>query len=373
MASGQSGKIATPDGIVVGKRHASGFVTLARPAQLNAINDAMRTRIADAMRGWTRDPEVYALVIEATGSSVFSAGGDIRELALLAKDQPVTARASMAAEYRLNWALECFSKPTVALIDGLVVGSGVGLTQYGTHRVAGERYAFAMPEAAIGLFPDVGVASVLARLPNAIGIYLGLTGRRVGRADAYRLGLVTHCVSASSFTDIAERLASADPVDPLLDGLHTDPGSGELSELEPVIAEVFSGQDVAEIMRRLDTMRGGRSEVAVWAGAVHAELSQCAPMSLAVTLEHLRRVGEEDLRDTLSRDYRLACRFLAAADFVEGVRAMLVDKDRQPLRRPADLAAIAPTDVAAYFAPLDPGEELHLPSRAQMQDLRSGT
>ncbi len=184
--------------------------------------------MADAFPRWSRDPEIYAVVIRSSSPRAFCAGGDVRELAEWGSKRRPEAIKSLAAEYALNWLLECFMKPTVSLMDGVVVGSGVGISLYGTHRVAGERYSFAMPETGIGLFPDVGVSWAFARMPDAIGMYLGLTGRAIGRADAYRLGLATHCIPASRFEEIRAGLADADPVDPLLDGRHEDPGRGEL-------------------------------------------------------------------------------------------------------------------------------------------------
>ena len=176
---------------------AAGIVTLNRPRALNALTAAMRAQIAAAFAAWTRDPQVYAAVIVSATDRAFCAGGDVREMVELGKSRPEEARRSIAAEYALNWQLDCFTKPTVSLIDGMVMGSGVGITLYGTHRVAGERYRFAMPETGIGLFPDDGVSWAFARMPDEIGMYLALTGRAIGRADAYRLGLVTHCAAGS--------------------------------------------------------------------------------------------------------------------------------------------------------------------------------
>src|SRR6185295_1889291 len=181
---------------------AAGVVTLSRPRALNALTTAMRARIAEAFAAWARDPRVYAAVIVSATDRAFCAGGDVREMAECGRRDAGEARLSLAAEYALNWQLDCFTKPTVSLIDGVVMGSGVGLTLYGTHRAAGENYQFAMPETGIGLFPDDGVGWAFARMPDEIGMYLALTGRAIGRADAYRLGLVTHCLPAASFPDI---------------------------------------------------------------------------------------------------------------------------------------------------------------------------
>ncbi len=165
-------------------------------------------------------------LIGSSSERAFCAGGDVREMAEWGRTRMAEARQSLAAEYALNWALDRFVKPTVSLIDGVVMGGGVGISLYGTHRVAGERYRFAMPETGIGLFPDDGVSHVLARMPDEIGMYLALTGRSVGPADAYRLELVTHCIPARQFAEIQAAVREADPVDPVLDTRHEEPGPG---------------------------------------------------------------------------------------------------------------------------------------------------
>jgi enoyl-CoA hydratase len=272
----------------------------------------------------------------------------------------------MAAEYALNWRLDCFTKPTVALMDGAVMGSGVGITLYGTHRVAGERYRFAMPECGIGLFPDDGVSWALARLPDAIGMYLALTGRSIGRGDAYRLGLVTHCIPAARFGEIRRALAEADPVDPLLDARHEEPDGGDLEPLRETIARSFGAASVAEIVARLEAERGAAR---AWAEGVLADIGRCSPTSLEVTFRHVREAAGLDLAVTLARDYRLACRFLAGHDFYEGVRAALIDRDRAPQWRPGRLAEVSLATLEAYFAPLE-RSELQLASRGEMQAVR---
>jgi enoyl-CoA hydratase len=235
--------------ILIGVEGATAVVTLNRPQALNALTDAMRLELAAALPRWVRAPEVYALVIASSSERAFCAGGDVREMAELGRSRIAEARRALADEYTLNWSLDRFTKPTIALIDGIVMGGGVGL--YGTHRVAGERYRFAMPETGIGLFPDDGVSSVLARLPDEIGMYLALTGRTIGRADAYHLGLATHCIPAAQFGEIRAAIADADPVDPILDSRHEDPGRGELDELRPAIAGCFSADSAQGVLERL--------------------------------------------------------------------------------------------------------------------------
>lgn len=348
---------------------ATAVVTFNRCSARNAITDSIRGQLAAAYPRFARDAQVYAVVLKSACPGVFSAGGDVREMAALARSDAAAARALMAREYALNWLHECFSKPTVSLIDGVVMGTGVGVTLYGTHRVAGEGYRFAMPETQLGFFPDDGVALAFARMPHEMGVFLALTGRAIGRADAFRLGLVTHCIGAMQFSGIETKLANAETVDPLLDGWHEEPGAGEIENRSELIAEWFSGNNVATIVRRIEkasVRSGAHSE---FAAGVLADLNRASPLSLAVTLRHIREARDLDLRLVLVRDYRLASRFLDDSDFREGVRALLVDKDRKPRWRPSSLAALAAHAVDCYFAPM-PGAELNLPTRQEMQAAR---
>jgi enoyl-CoA hydratase len=345
---------------------AAGVVALNRPRALNALTSAMRAEIAGAFAAWSNDPQAYAAVIVSANERAFCAGGDVREMVECGRRDREAARRLLAAEYALNWQLDCFSKPTVSLMDGMVMGSGVGITLYGTHRVAGERYRFAMPECGIGLFPDDGVSWVLARLPDEIGMYLALTGRSVGRADAYRLGLVTHAIPAARFAEIRLAVADADPVDPVLDSRHEDPGPGEIEALREAIARCFAADDVEGIIARLEAERGGEQS---WAEGVLKDLGRCSPTSLKVTHRHVRLVKELDLGATLAQDYRLACRFMDGHDFYEGVRAALIDRDQSPRWQPDRLADVSEAAVARYFEPLD-GAELQLATRAEMQAVR---
>jgi len=353
--------------IRTGIEGAAGIVTLDRPRALNALTTAMRAEIAAAFAAWARDPQVYAAVIVSATDRAFCAGGDVREMVEWGKARPGDARQSLAAEYSLNWQLDCFIKPTVSLIDGVVMGSGVGITLYGTHRVAGERYRFAMPETGIGLFPDDGVSWAFARMPDAIGMYLALTGRAIGRADAYRLGLVTHCVPAARFTEVRAAISDADPVDPVLDSRHEDPGLGEIDALRPAIARCFDKGSVEAIISALGAERG---ETEVWAKGVLQDLQRCSPTSLKVTHRHVRALGGLDLSATLKLDFGLACRFMQAHDFYEGVRASLIERDHAPRWQPQSLGGVSDAAVDAYFALLG-ADDLPLASRAEMQAVRS--
>ena len=341
------------------------LITLNRPRALNALNETMRGELAAAYPRFARDARIYAVVIQSGSEKVFSAGGDVRELVGWGREDRERARKAFADEYTLDWLHECFSKPTISLIDGAVMGSGVGITLYGTHRVAGPRYKFAMPECAIGLFPDVGVAHALARLPGAIGMYLGLTGRAIGRADAYALGLVTHCIAPERYGEIKAALVDTWPVDPLLDERHVDPGPGELAAYTGLIARCFAAGTVEEIVAHLNEITTERD----WAQSVLADLKARSPLSLKVTHRHIREAAARDLRQTLTIDYRLACRFLDGHDFYEGVRAALIDKDGKPVWRPERLEDVSAAMVDDFFAPMG-SAELVLPTRQEMQAAR---
>ena len=343
-------------------------VTLARPRALNALTCAMRAKLSERLWAYARDPQVYAVAIQSESPRAFSSGSDVREVFSLARADLAQGKKTFADEYALNWQCECFSKPVVSLIDGMVMGGGVGISLYGTHRVAGEGYSFAMPETMIGLFPDVGVCHALARLSDHVGMYLGLTGRSIGRADAYALELVTHCIDRVHFDGIKAALADTWPVDTVLDERHVEPGPGDLAPYRHVIADCFSAPTVEEIVSRLGVVEGTQRD---WAQAVVADLAKRSPLSLKITHRHIREARARDLRQTLQVDYRLAVRMLeAGGDFFEGVRAAIIDKDGAPAWSPARLEDVTEAIVSSYFAPLGDGE-LVLPTREEMQALRA--
>jgi enoyl-CoA hydratase len=246
------------------------------------------------------------------------------------------------------------------------MGSGAGLSAFNTHRVAGENYKWAMPETKIGLFPDVGIARILAKMPWPVGIYLGLTGRSIGRADAQWLGLVTHCIPPSTFPDILSKLTNAEPVDPILDGLNKKLEPGDLQKERDHINEHFSEPTLDGIFRSLARAESKGSE---WAGRTLVGLKQCAPLSLAITLRHIQAALSLDIRQTLIQDYRLAVRCLENHDFHEGVRALLRDKDGKPDWQSESYEDISNHVLDEYFAPLPDGD-LELPSRIEMQAAR---
>ncbi len=353
--SADSGAVGSGSDISFEKSGCAGVITLDRPKALNALNDAMRAGFDPNLRAWAVDPDIYGVIIRSGNDRAFCVGGDVRELIGLGRQGG--GQASLAREYALNWRLERYTKPVISLINGMMMGSGVGLTRYNTHRVAGENYSFAMPEAAIGFFPDVGATWFLSQLDDEVGIYLGLTGASIGRAEAFALGLVSHVIDGDRFGEIEAACGDADPIDPVLDDMHRDPGPGELADLREVIRVCFSAPTVEEIVARVEAVQnsgaGGRP---AWREETLDALSKNSPTALKVTLRQLRQGRGLDLEAALKLEYRLAVRFLKGQDFYEGVRAHLIDKDRNPVWQPQRLADVREDMVAAYFAPLDEGE-----------------
>ena len=348
-------------GLVMTRHGAAAVITIDRAARLNAIDTSMRRLLGRALADFSDDLLLYGVVIRAAPARAFCAGGDIMELLTQVQNHPSDAFASIAQECALVWRLECFGKPIVSFIDGAVIGSGVGLTLFGTHRVAGPGYRFQMPETAIGLVPDCGLAHVFARLPQQIGVYLGLTGRAIGRADAWRLGLVTHCIASERFGEIEAGFADADPIDPLLDDRHETPGPAPIDAHAEVIERCFAAGTVEEIVSRLHSERTDPE----WCAGVLADLARRAPLSLKVTLRHIRRCRDLDLRQTLIVDHRIACRMLVRRDFASGVRALLIDRTAAPSWRPQRLEDVSETMVEGVLAPM-PGNELVLPTIGEM-------
>ncbi len=188
--------------LLVAKNNRTGRLTLNRPEALNALSYGMFEGLSAALADWQKDPQIYAVLLEAVGERFFCAGGDIREVHERAQKDPEEAARFLKREYRYNWQLDNFTKPHIALLNGKVLGGGVGISLYGTHRVAGEQFSLAMPETAIGFIPDVGGSWFLGHLPNSLGLYLALTGRPVARADALALGLVTHTIDSKDYPQI---------------------------------------------------------------------------------------------------------------------------------------------------------------------------
>jgi enoyl-CoA hydratase len=343
--------------ILFERRGAAGLITLNRPQALNAVNHAMVTALAARLEEWASDPAVTRVIIRAAGERAFSAGGDIRALYELGR---AGRQADMLPfwrdEYRLNSFIKHYPKPYVALIDGIVMGGGVGISVHGSHRVAGEKFQFAMPEVGIGFFPDVGATWFLPRLPGEIGAYGALTGERLRAADSLAAGVATHHVAATRFPDLIAALAGTVPVDAVLAAFAEPAGEGALAPLRPAIARLFAADRVEEILAALDAAGGPH---AGWAGKTAAAIRAKSPTSLKVALAQVRRGADWSFSQCMRAEFRIVSRIVYGHDFYEGVRATIIDKDNAPRWRPADLAGVTERAVEDHFAALE--EELALP------------
>ena len=347
--------------ILFERRGAAGMVTLNRPKALNAVTHAMVTALRQQLDAWAGDPAITRVVVTATGDRAFSVGGDIRDLADLGK----TGRHEEALqfwrdEYPLNVAIKNYCKPYVALIDGMVMGGGVGVAVHGSHRVAGDRFEFAMPEVGIGFFPDVGATWFLPRMPCELGTYCGLTGERFGVADALAARLATHRIPSARFPALLDGLSGTVSVDALLAAFAEPAGEGPLMARRAVIDRLFTGSSVEGILDAFDREAAAGGADAEWAAKTAATMRTKSPLSLKIALAQVRRGASMDFETCMATEFRIVSRVIHGHDFYEGVRAVIVDKDNRPRWRPATLAEVSDAEVDRHFAPLGNGE-LRLP------------
>lgn len=341
--------------ILFERRGGAGLVTLNRPRALNALTLAMIEALHARLDAWARDDSIACIVVRGRGGRAFCAGGDVRSLYDLHRAGRVAeTRPFWLAEYRLVARVARYPKPYISLIDGLVMGGGVGISLHGSHRVSGDSYSLAMPEVGIGLFPDVGMTYALPRLPGRTGSYLALTGARIGAGDALAVGLATHHAAAADFDAIVEALAEGEAIDAVL-RRHAapPPAAGPLVAERAVIDAAFAGESVPAVLARLDEAAAAGS---VFAGETAALMRTRSPTSLCIAHEQMRRGPDLDCATAILTEFRLAIRAMQGADFFEGVRAMLVDKDGAPSWQPAELDAVSPEAIQAAFRPLPDAE-----------------
>ncbi len=321
-------------------------VTLNRPAALNAIAMGMYRGLSDGLEAWLDDPSVRVVVVRGAGDRAFSAGGDIR---MLYEARRRGDQAFLADVFKLEYALDRFihryPKPYVPLMDGLVMGGGCGLSVHGSHRVVTERTALAMPETAIGFFPDVGASYFLSRCPGAVGIYLGLTGAQIGAADALYAGLADRYVPSDRLADLTAAMADGMAADAAVDTFAADPGPPPLAGHQEVIDRCFFRDTPEAVMDALEAEGGD------FARQAREILGTRPRFSLQVTLEAIRRGADLSVEECLVMEYRVSQRFMHRDAFFEGVRAAVIDKDGRPAWDPHEPADAG--EVAACFAPLD--------------------
>jgi len=349
------------DDILFERRGAAGIVTLNRPKALNAVTHAMVLALRAQLDRWADDGAVTRVVITAAGDRAFSAGGDIRALYDLGKaGRQGEALQFWRDEYPLNALIKNFRKPYVALIDGIAMGGGVGVSVHGSHRVAGDRFSFAMPEVGIGFFPDVGATWFLPRMPGELGTYCALTGERFGVGDAVAAGIATHRVSSARFGEVLEALTGTVPVDAALAAFAEPAGQGTVVGRRMTIDRLFTGDMVENILAALDSEASSERADAEWAHKTAATIRTKSPLSLKLALAQVRRGKSWDFETCMRTEFRIVSRVLHGHDFYEGVRAVIIDKDNEPRWRPATLPDIGEAEVERHFAPLE-GSELVLP------------
>jgi enoyl-CoA hydratase len=332
---------------------AVGRITLNRPAALHALTTNMCALITEALVTWLDNSIVKLVMIDHAGERGFCAGGDIRMLAESGAGDGAAAREFFFTEYRLNTLLHDYPKPLIAFMDGITMGGGVGLSRPCRYRVATERTTFAMPETGIGLFPDVGGGWYLSRMTDHIGLWLALTGARIKAADCELTGLATDYVPSASLPQLkAAIVAQPDAVETLLTEFEGDAGRPPLAAHQDEIARCFGAVSVEAIVAAL------RSADSDWAREQLAVMATKSPQTMKVAFRQLQLGGAmKRFADNMAMEYRIGARVVQRHDFLEGVRAVIVEKDNAPKWDPPTLEGVTKATLDAIFAPLPSAEE----------------
>ncbi|MFJ6328233.1 MULTISPECIES: enoyl-CoA hydratase/isomerase family protein [unclassified Rhizobium] len=343
------------DEVIIERRGSAGIVRLNRPKALNSLTLPMVRAIASALEDFAANPAIASVIVMGEGERGLCAGGDIRLLHQSGKEGSGEAETFWREEFLLNHAISRYPKPYVVLMDGITMGGGVGLSAHGSHRVVTERTRLAMPETGIGYFPDVGATWRLPRAPGEAGTWMGLTGLTVDAADAIHAGFADHCVASAQLPSLVDAIAvlpagtSAADVHALIRTLASDAGASRLAENRDVIDRAFAGDTVEGILQALS---GESGEFAAEAAGVIAGRS---PTSLKLTLRLLRAGrASASLAECLDRELGACLGILHNHDFYEGVRAAVIDKDRNPKWSPASLGEVTADNVDRFFVPPQP-------------------
>lgn len=338
----------------VGSQGDIGMITLNRPKALNALSQTMCMAIDQALQDWQQDDAIKAVIVKGEGEKAFCAGGDIRQLYDNGADKVEESSSFFWHEYRMNARIKHFTKPYIAILDGITMGGGCGLSMHGSHRVATERLMLAMPETGIGFFPDVGGGHFLANCPDSSGMYLGLTGNRIDAADALYTGFATHTIKSSQVEDMLYKLMHIEwgqnyhaVVDRVLADYHSNMGQSQLESKREQVAELFGKSSVADIVAALQAYNTEACKE--WCQKTLKTLSSKSPTSVLVTFEQIKRAAKMEFDDALAMEFNMAWHFMQGHDFYEGVRAALVDKDRNPKWQPDQLSAVDTQTVKQYF------------------------
>ncbi|RAK68680.1 enoyl-CoA hydratase/isomerase family protein [Phenylobacterium kunshanense] len=330
-----------------------GRITLNRPQALHALTTNMCRLMTEALLAWRTDPTVELVLFDHSGERGFCAGGDIRMLAESGAADGRLAREFFFIEYRLNHLLFEYPKPTVAIMDGVTMGGGVGLAQPCRFRVATERTTFAMPETGIGLFPDVGGGWHLSRMPDHLGLWLALTGARIKAADCELLGIATDYVESARIAELkAAIIAEPDRVETLLTEFEADAGRPPLAQHQDEIARLFVGDSVEAILSALEA--AGTD----WAKDQLKVLATKSPQTMKVAFRQLQLGAKaRSFAENMAMEYRIGARVVQRHDFIEGVRAVIVDKDNAPKWNPPRPQDVDEATLDAIFAPLPADQE----------------
>jgi enoyl-CoA hydratase len=343
--------------IRIERRGGLGLIALNRPQALNTLSLAMYRIFDPQLVAWGHDPDIHAVAVKGEGGRAFCAGGDVRAI--------YDARRGAVGdgdyktdffreEYSLIARVHRFPKPYVALMDGIVMGGGAGISVNGSHRIVTEKTLFAMPEVHIGLFPDVGASRFLNLCPGRAGLYLALTGKRIGAADCLYCGFATHYVPSARLNELVAALAAIQfhpgtaraQIDATIARFATEPGAASLPAIQPEIDRAFAGKSIEAILAALDRER------ADWAKEARDAMARAAPLSLKITLRQLQLGKGMSVDQALTLEYRLTQHVMAGQDFFEGIRAALVDKDNKPRWQHAAPEDVGEGEVESYFASL---------------------
>ncbi len=340
-----------------------GMITLNRPDRLNALTYEMVKSISQHLNEWEKDSDIKAVIIEGAGEKAFCAGGDVvnlRNQVLAEGGAPSElSRNFFYDEYLLNYKINKYKKPFIAIIDGVTMGGGVGVSMHGSHIISTEKTIFAMPETAIGLFPDVGGGWLLSRLPNYIGLWLGLTGSRLRSYDLLKVGLANYHVESKKIDNLKEAIlqnssAEGKDISKIIKDFSSQPKNDSVIETnEKLISKIFEHDKIEKMLAEIKIlMRDGNEFLA----STEKDLLVKSPTSLKITLKQILEAENMNLGEELVMEYRMVQKCQSSGDFYEGVRAMLIDKDRNPKWQPNRLDKVDDVWVNHFFEPLNEGD-----------------
>ncbi len=326
-----------------------GFIILNRPKLLNVLSTQMCFMVDQKLSDWQSASHIQAVVIKGAGDKAFCAGGDVRAVVEQGPDNNISARQFFATEYKMNARIFHFPKPFIALLNGITMGGGVGVSIYGSQRIVCEKTVFAMPEAAIGFIPDVGASYFLPRLVGALGLYLGLTGAHLMGADILYAGLGTAYMNSNKFEALQNELINQDissdrDVDNIIARFAENPGEAALDQFRDLIDAAFSEKTIEDIIDHLEIIDHQ------WAKQTLAVLKKSSPLSLKLIMEQLTCGSKLEFNDCMTMEYRIVCAITSyASDFYEGARAILIDKDHNPKWLPKTVEEVSTEMVMAHF------------------------